>query len=77
MLKYYGVSCLVLYILLNQMAAFVFSNFSLVFLWLLIFAYWASYFNTCTVHLFFILYCDQQMHIFYVLLTVYFVCFVF
>ena len=28
------VSCLVLHILLNQMAAFVFSNFSLVFLYL-------------------------------------------
>jgi hypothetical protein len=29
MLNYFGVSCLVLQILLNQMAAFVFSNFSL------------------------------------------------
>jgi hypothetical protein len=30
MLKYFGVSCLVLHILLNQTAAFVFSNVSLV-----------------------------------------------
>ena len=43
MLKYFGVSCLVLHNLLNQMAAFVFSNISLVFLQLLqIFACWAS-----------------------------------
>ena len=35
MLKYFGVRCLVLHILLNQTAAFVFSNFGLVFFWLL------------------------------------------
>ena len=43
MLKYFGASCLVLHILLNQVVAFVFSNFTLVFFQLLqIFACWAS-----------------------------------
>ena len=32
MLNYFGVICLVLHVLLNRMAAFVFSNFSLAFL---------------------------------------------
>jgi len=52
----FGVSCLVFctYFFLNQMAAFVFSNFSPVFFFVVVVDFFLLvlyYFNTCTVHL--------------------------
>jgi hypothetical protein len=57
---YCGYSCCVLHILLNQMAAFVFKSFSLVFLnWLYVFAYLAFTILMCDIPCTFLYYCNN------------------